>query len=102
MGNIRWYWNGTFSNSRKNYSSLLRKSRIKYSCSGKGIYITSKDINKNFQLFIIYIPFSEDSKILESILFNQCIRFTLPSIDNSQSDTTIILYNSIKISKKRG
>ena len=40
------------------------------------------------------------SKILESILFNKSITFTLPSIDNFQSDIVIILYNSMKISKK--
>ncbi len=64
------------------------------------VYITSKEIKKNFQVFIIYTPFNECSKILESILFNKSITFTLPSIDNSQSDIVIILYNSMKISKK--
>ena len=68
--------------------------------SGKGIYITSKDIKENFQLFIIYNPFNKGSKILEPILFNKCITFTLPSIDNSQSDTATTLYHSMKISKK--
>ena len=64
------------------------------------VYITSKEIKKNFQVFIIYTPFNKCSKILESILFNKSITFTLPSIDNSQSDIVIILYNSMKISKK--
>ena len=65
------------------------------------VYITSKEIKKNFQVFIIYTPFNKGSKILEPILFNKCITFTLPSIDNSKSDTTIIIYYSIKISKKK-
>jgi midasin (ATPase involved in ribosome maturation) len=54
--------------------------------SGKGIYITSKDIKENFQLFIIYNPFNKGSKILDPVLFNKCISFTLPSKDNSKSD----------------
>ena len=68
--------------------------------SGKGIYITFKDIKENFQLFIIYNPFNKGSKILDQVLFNKCITFTLPSIDNSQSDTATTIYNSMKISKK--
>ena len=67
--------------------------------SGKGIYITSKDIKENFQLFIIYNPFNKGSKILDPVLFNKCITFTLPSIDNSQSDTATTIYNSMNISR---
>lgn len=68
--------------------------------SGKGIYITSKDIKENFQLFIVYNPFNKGSKIIDPILFNKCISFTLPSIDNSQSDSATTIYNSIKLSRK--
>ena len=68
--------------------------------SRKGIYITSKDIKENFQLFIIYNPFNKGSKTLDQILFNKCISFTLPSIDNSQSDSSTVIYNSMKLSKK--
>ena len=67
--------------------------------SGKGIYITSKDIKDNFQLFIIYNPFNKGSKILDPVLFNKCISFTLPSIDNSQPDSATIIYNSMKLKK---
>ena len=66
--------------------------------SGKGIYITSKDIKENFRLFIIYNPFNKNSKTLDPVLFNKYISFTLPSIDSSQIDSTTIIYNSIKIS----
>ena len=68
--------------------------------SGKGFYITSKDIKENFHLFIIYNPFNKGSKILDQVLFNKCVSFTLPSIDISQSDSSTIIYNSIQISKK--
>ena len=67
--------------------------------SGKGIYITSKNIKENFQLFIIYNPFNKGSKILDPVLFNKCISFTLPSIDNSQPDSATIIYNSMKLKK---
>ena len=67
--------------------------------SGKGIYINSNNIKENFQLFIIYNPFNKGSKILEPILFNKCVSFTLPSMDNSQSDSATIIYNSIELSK---
>ena len=67
--------------------------------SGKGIYINSNNIKEKFQLFIIYNPFNKGSKILEPILFNKCVSFTLPSIDNSQYDSATIIYNSIKLSK---
>ena len=67
--------------------------------SGKGIYITSNNIKKNFQLFIIYNPFNKGSKILDPVLFNKCVSFTLPSIDKSQSDSATIIYNSIKFKK---
>ena len=68
--------------------------------SGKGFYITSKDIKENFHLFIIYNPFNKGSKILNQVLFNKCVSFTLPSIDISQLDSSSVIYNSIKISKK--
>ena len=68
--------------------------------SGKGIYINSNNIKENFQLFIIYNPFNKGSKLLEPILFNKCVSFTLPSMDHSQSDSATIIYNSIKLSKK--
>ena len=67
--------------------------------SGKGIYITSKDIKDNFHLFIIYNPFNKGSKTIDQVLFNKCISFTLPSIDNSLYDSSTIIYNSIKFSK---
>ena len=68
--------------------------------SGKGIYITSKDIKENFHLFIIYHPFNKCSKHLNQVLFNKCISFTLPSFDFSLSDSSTVIYNSIQISKK--
>jgi len=68
--------------------------------SGKGFYITSKDIKENFHLFIIYNPFNKGSKIIDQILFNKCVSFTLPSIDISQQDSSTVIYNSIKISEK--
>jgi energy-coupling factor transporter ATP-binding protein EcfA2 len=68
--------------------------------SGKEFYITSKDIKENFHLFIIYNPFNKGSKIIDQILFNKCVSFTLPSIDISQLDSSSVIYNSIKISKK--
>ena len=68
--------------------------------SGKGIYITSKDIKENFQLFIVYNPFNKGAKILDSVLFNKCVSFTLPSIDNSQPDSATVIYNSMKLKKK--
>ena len=67
--------------------------------SGKGFNITSKDIKENFHLFIIYNPFNKGSKILDQVLFNKCVSFTLPSIDISQQDASTIIYNSIRISK---
>ena len=67
--------------------------------SGKGIYITSKDIKENFHLFIIYNPFNKGSKIIDQVLFNKCVSFTLPSIDNSPYDSSSIIYNSINFSK---
>ena len=67
--------------------------------SGKGIYITSDNIKPNFQLFIIYNPFNKGSKILDQVLFNKCVSFTLPSIDNSQSDSATTIYNSMKLTK---
>ena len=67
--------------------------------SGKGIYITSKDIKEQFQLFIVYNPFNKSSKILDPVLFNKCISFTLPSIDNTQIDSATTIYNSLKLSK---
>ena len=67
--------------------------------SGKGIYISSKDIKENFHLFIIYNPFNKGSKIIDQILFNKCVSFTLPSIDNSQYDSSAVIYNSINFSK---
>ncbi len=47
---------------------------------GKGIYNNSNNIKENFHLFIIYLPFNKGSKILEPILFNKCVSFTLPSM----------------------
>ena len=69
--------------------------------SGKDINITSKDIKKNFLLFIIYNPFNKGSKILEPVLFNKCVSFTLPSIDQSLLDSANTIYNSIKLKKKK-
>ena len=68
--------------------------------SGKGIYITSKNIKEQFQLFIIYNPFNKGSKILDPVLFNKCVSFSLPPIDNSQLDSATTIYNSLKLSKK--
>jgi hypothetical protein len=68
--------------------------------SGKDIIITSKDINKNFQLFIVYNPSNKGSKMLDPNLLNKCISFTLPSIDCSQLDSATIIYNSMNISKE--
>ena len=65
----------------------------------KEFIFNSNNIKDNFQLFIIYNPFNKGSKILEPILFNKCVSFTLPSMDNSQSNSTTIIYNSIKLSK---
>ena len=67
--------------------------------SGKGIYITSQDIKNNFRLFIVYNPFNKGSKILDPVLFNKCVSFTLPSLDNSQIDSATTIYNSLKLSK---
>ena len=67
--------------------------------SGKGIYITSQDIKNNFRLFIIYNPFNKGSKILDPVLFNKCVSFTLPSLDNSQIDSATTIYNSLKLSE---
>jgi len=67
--------------------------------SGKGIYITSKDIKEQFHLFIVYNPFNKGSKMLDPVLFNKCVSFTLPSIDNSQSDSATTIYNSLKLTK---
>jgi hypothetical protein len=68
--------------------------------SGKEIYINSNNIKDNFRLFIIYNPFNKGSKILDPVLFNKCVSFTLPSLDNCQSDSATIIYNSIRLTKK--
>jgi hypothetical protein len=36
--------------------------------SGKDINITSKDIHKNFQIFIVYNPFNKGSKIIDPVI----------------------------------
>ena len=68
--------------------------------SGKDINITSKDINPNFQLFIVYNPFNKGSKIIDPALFNKCVSFTLPQIDESIVNSATIINNSIKILEK--
>jgi len=55
----------------------------------------SSNINPNFRLFIIYNPLSQNAKKIEQSLFNKYIKFTLPSIDSSPRDATIILNESI-------
>ena len=67
--------------------------------SGKGDNIKAKDIQENFHLFIIYNPFNKGSKILDRVLFNKCVSFTLPSIDNNLIDSSTMIYNSIEISQ---
>ena len=63
--------------------------------SGKDINITSKDIHKNFQLFIVYNPFNKGSKIIDLVLFNKCVSFKLPQIDESITNSATIINNSI-------
>ena len=55
----------------------------------------SSNINENFRLFIIYNPLSKNAKKIDQLLFNKCIKFTLPSIDSSPRDATTMLYESI-------
>ena len=64
--------------------------------SGKDINITSKDINPNCQLFIVYNPFNKGSKIIDPALFNKCVSFTLSQIDESRVNSVPIINNSIK------
>ena len=55
----------------------------------------SSNIDKNFRLFIIYNPSSQNAKKIDQSLFNKCIKFTMPSIDSSPRDATTMLYESI-------
>ena len=56
-------------------------------------------INKNFRLFIIYNPLSKGAKKIDQLLFNNCLKFTLPSIDLEPRDMTTLLYKNINDSK---
>ena len=67
--------------------------------SGEGIHIISNDFNPNFKLFIIYNPFNKGSKILNPILFNKCVSFTLTSLDSDKMDIALMLYKSMKINR---
>ena len=71
--------------------------------SGKGIYFsqnpkneTIKKIHKNFHLFITYNPNTKGVILLEQSLFNKYILFTLPAIDDTESDASTMLYNSLE------
>ena len=71
--------------------------------SGKGIYFSknpknenTKKIHENFNLFITYNPNTKGVILLEQSLFNKCILFTLPSIDDSERDASTMLYNSLE------
>ena len=55
----------------------------------------SSNIDPNFRLFIIYNPSSQNAKKIDQSLFNKCIKFTLPSIDQSPRDASTMLYESI-------
>ena len=57
------------------------------------------NIHKNFKLFIIYNPLSHGAQKVDQTLYNNCIKFTLPSIDYEQKDIITLLYKNIYDSK---
>ena len=67
MGYIRWYRNDTFSNSRKIAPLCGENLELSIFESGKGIYITSKNIKENLQLFVVYNPFNKGSKMQDPV-----------------------------------
>jgi midasin (ATPase involved in ribosome maturation) len=75
--------------------------------SGKGIYFSKnpknenvKRIHENFHLFITYNPNTKGVILLEQSLFNKCILFTLPAIDDTERDASTMLYNSLEKKNK--
>ena len=71
--------------------------------SGKGIYFSknpknknTKKIHENFHLFITYNPNTKGVILLDQSLFNKCVLFTLPQIDDSARDASTMLYNSLE------
>lgn len=63
------------------------------------LIFNKSNINKNFRLFIIYNPLSKVAKIIDQVLFNNTIKFTMPSIDLEPRDMTTLLYRNICDSK---
>ena len=70
-----------------------------YESGDDELIFNRKNIHKNFRLFIIYNPLSKGAKKIDQTLFNNCIKFTLPSIDFEPRDITTLLYKSITNSK---
>ena len=71
--------------------------------SGEGIYFSknpknkkTKKIHENFHLFITYNPNTKGVILLDQSLFNKCILFTLPQIDDTARDASTMLYNSLE------
>ena len=70
-----------------------------YESGDNDLIFDKSNINKNFRLFIIYNPLSKGAKKIDQVLFNNCIKFTMPSIDLEPRDMTTLLYKNISDSK---
>ena len=75
------------------------KSLNIYESGDNDLIFDKSNINKNFRLFIIYNPLSKGAKKIDQMLFNNCIKFTMPSIDLEPRDITTLLYKNICDSK---
>ena len=71
------------------------KSLNIYESGDDELIFNKSNIHENFRLFIIYNPLSYGAKKIDQILFNNCIKFTLPSIDFEPRDIITMLYKSI-------
>ena len=63
--------------------------------SEKIIILDKNKISPNFKFFLSFDPSNLGKKSINKILFNSCARFSLCSLDNQKSDSTIVIYNSI-------
>jgi len=88
--------------SQKIASLCIESKTLNIYESGDDELIFNKEnIHKNFRLFIIYNPLSKGTKKIDQTLFNNSIKFTLPSIDLEQRDITTLLYKSINKTKSK-
>ena len=74
------------------YESGLKE--LNFGCSSY-----SENIHSDFRLFIINNPLSQNAKKIDQTLINNCIKFSLPSIESNPTGVTTFLYEKIKNGK---